>query len=71
MEDHQDQDASYDFSFDINGIYLMKGVVDYMIQVWPGSPQRPAEEQVFLMQMKTELAKCMMHHSFNNLSVDR
>jgi hypothetical protein len=57
----------YDFSLDINGVRLLKGVIDYAIEKWPGAPQRPHEEQEFLWSMRDEVNRCMLEHTFNNL----
>ena len=69
MEDHNEE--TFEFSFDINGIRAMRSAIDYLIQVWPGAPARPTEEQEFLWHMRDQLAKCQMEHSFHNLSADR
>ena len=57
----------YEFSLDIRGVHLLKGVIDYAIQMWPGAPQRPAEEQEFLWTMRDEVNRCVLEHNFNNL----
>jgi hypothetical protein len=67
-EQHEDQ---FELCFDINGILALKHIIDYSIERWPGAPQRPVEEQEFLWHMRDLLAKCVMEHSFHNLSVDR
>ena len=69
MEEHNEE--TFEFSFDINGIHAMKSAMDYLIQVWPGAPARPAEEQEFLWHMRDQLAKCQLEHSFHNLEFDR
>ena len=57
---------NYEFSFDINAIYLLKGVVDYALQMWPGAPARPYEEQEFLSHLQKECNRCIFEYSFNN-----
>ena len=61
----------YQFAFDINGVLALKGVIDYSIKTWPGSPARHAQEQEFLWYMRDLLNKCVMEHSFYNLEVDK
>ena len=64
----EEQDCDmYEFSLDINGVHLLKGVIDYAIQNWPGSPQRPREEQEFLWTMRDEANRCVLEHNFKNL----
>ena len=65
-----EQPESYEFTFDIEGIRLMKGVIDYSIKMWPGSPARPEIEQDFLYYIRDEINRCLMEHSFRHLDVD-
>ena len=65
-----EQDESYEFTFDIGGIIMLKGVIDYAIKVWPGSPARPEVEQDFLFYIRDEINRCLMEHSFRHLNVD-
>ena len=37
---------------------------DYSIKVWPGSPARPAEEQVLLDIMKKRMFAMMAEYNF-------
>lgn len=67
--EHQSNDR-YEFAFDIDNVKLLKGVIDYALEVWPGSPKRPEIEQEFLWHMRDQLAKCIMDHSFYNLSIE-
>lgn len=69
MEEHNED--VYELAFDINGVLALKGVIDYTIEVWPGSPARHPQEQEFLWYMRDLLNKCVMEHSFHNLSVDK
>ncbi len=64
--EEQDRDL-YEFAFDINGLHVFKGVVDYAIAMWPGSPLRPPEEQEFLWHMRDEVNRCILEHNFNHL----
>lgn len=66
----KDEDI-YTLEFTIDGIIALKSSIDYAIKMWPGAPQRPAEEQEFLWLVRDLLNKCLMEHSFHNLEVDR
>jgi len=67
----EEQDCDmYEFSLDINGVHLFKGVIDYAIEKWPGAPQRPAQEQEFLWAMRDEVNRCILEHNFNNLEFE-
>ena len=69
MEEHNED--VYELAFDINGVLALKGVIDYSIEVWPGSPARHPQEQEFLWYMRDLLSKCVLEHSFHNLNVDK
>ena len=56
----------YSLITDINGIRGLKSSLEYLIQVWPGSPARPAEEQVLLKQLLCQLNKIVLEHTLNN-----
>lgn len=66
----RNEEGEFQLYFDINGIRILKGVIDYAIEMWPGAPKRPYEEQEFLWVMRDTLNKCVMEHSFQNLSMD-
>jgi hypothetical protein len=53
----------------IEEIRLLYGHVCYGLEVWPGSPARPAEEQEYLLSLKSRLASMLMQHSFDTLDM--
>jgi len=57
----------YTLTTDINGIKNLKSSIDYLLQVWPGSPARPAEEQEDLWRLRDQLNACILQHTFDNL----
>ena len=57
----------YTLTTDINGIKNLKSSIDYLLQVWPGSPARPAEEQECLWRLRDQLNACILQHTFDNL----
>ena len=57
----------YTLTTDINGIKNLKSSIDYLLQVWPGSPARPAEEQEGLWRLRDQLNACILQHTFDNL----
>ncbi len=40
--------------------------VCYSIKMWPGSPARPVEEQVYLDKLKTQLFAMIADYNFEN-----
>ena len=47
----------------IDGVRALYDHLDYAIQMWPGSPARPAEEQMMLQVLKEQMF--MMRCDFN------
>ena len=39
--------------------------ISYLIQVWLGSPARPAEEQEYLKYVKNQLFAMLMDYNYN------
>jgi hypothetical protein len=48
----------------IHSVRALSGIIDYFLETWPGSPARPAEEQVFALDLKYKLKQMLMEHSF-------
>ena len=68
MQDNPEADG-FNFTYDINGIRMMMGVVEYALEVWPGAPKRPTEEQEFLWHMRDQLRRAVLEHTLNNGTV--
>ena len=62
----EEEFIEYSLTTDINGIRSLKSSIEYLIQVWPGSPARPAEEQVSLKDLLTQLNRIILEHTLNN-----
>ena len=54
----------YSITTDINGIRNLKSAIEYLLQVWPGAPARPAEEQELLWTIRDLCNRCILEHSF-------
>ena len=57
----------YSLITDINGIRSLKSSIEYLLEVWPGSPARPAEEQEQLWRSRDTLDKCILQHTFDSM----
>tara|TARA_B100000073_G_scaffold316020_1_gene292356 strand:- start:384 stop:590 length:207 start_codon:yes stop_codon:yes gene_type:complete len=67
MEENFDYpEWSCDLTMDYVGLKLLYNHICYAIEVWPGSPRRPAEEQEYLLHLKTQLAKMMFEYQYDN-----
>ena len=53
---------------DIRDLYY---AVSEALRVWPGSPARPAEEQIRLTEMKEDLFRMILQMTFEADSADR
>jgi hypothetical protein len=62
----EDQQLRYSLEFDINGLRAMKSSVQYLLDVWPGAPARPAQEQEFLWAVRDTLDRCILQHTFDS-----
>jgi hypothetical protein len=69
----QSSPEEYDFLMylNIDQVRLLYSHVCYSIEVWPGSPARPAVEQEYLHHLKTQLFAMLADHSFTELDIDR
>ena len=47
----------------IDGVRMLHSHLEYALQMWPGSPARPQEEQLMLFALKDEMFKMKMEHS--------
>ena len=54
----------------IEEIRLLYGHVCYGLQMWPGSPARPVEEQEYLRTLKSRLAAMIMQYTFDTLDTE-
>ena len=56
------EDNEYSLVADIHGMRQLKSALEYLIQVWPGSPARPPEEQEMLWSVVEQLNRCELEH---------
>jgi hypothetical protein len=63
-----EEEFIYGLDFDINGIRALRSSIQYLIEVWPGAPARPAEEQEFLWMMRDRLDRCILQYTFDSNS---
>ena len=52
----------YSLETDINGFRQLKSAIEYLIQVWPGSPARPAQEQEMLWDIRDQCSRIELEH---------
>ena len=63
-----EEEMEYSFQTNIDGVRGLKSAIEYLIQVWPGSPARPAQEQELLWSVRDTLTRCELEHT---LSLDK
>tara|TARA_A100001035_G_scaffold251746_1_gene223839 strand:- start:386 stop:586 length:201 start_codon:yes stop_codon:yes gene_type:complete len=54
-----------DLTMDYVGLRLLYDHICYAIEVWPGAPKRPVEEQEYLLHLKTQLAAMIFQHQYD------
>ena len=65
MEPSQSEEEwNFEWSMNIKAIRLMYSHICYSIEMWPGAPARPAEEQEFLHDMKRKLFAMITEYNF-------
>ena len=52
----------YSLEADIHGMRQLKSAIEYLLQVWPGSPARPAEEQEMLWAVRDQCSRIELEH---------
>ena len=52
----------YSLETDIHGFRQLKSAIEYLIQVWPGSPARPAQEQEMLWDIRDQCSRIELEH---------
>jgi len=70
MEPLSEEDWSCEFRMDITGTRLLYSHVCYAIETWPGSPRRPTEEQVYLLDLRTKLFTMIIDYNYNYGSIE-
>lgn len=68
---NEDDEELYALDLNIDAVKALHHHLEYAIQMWPGSPRRPAEEQEFLKHIKSILFAVMLQHNFDNNVADR
>ncbi len=65
------EEGEYDFIMyiQIEEIRMLYDHICYSIQMWPGYPARPAEEQEYLVQLKNRLFAMLADYNFSNIDV--
>ena len=49
--------------FNIEGVRALHSHLEYAIKMWPGSPARPYEEQMMLMNLKEQMFAMRMDYN--------
>ena len=49
----------------IDEVRTLYSHICFAIETWPGAPRRPAEEQEYLLMLKTRLFAMMMEHTLD------
>jgi hypothetical protein len=55
----------------IDDVRALHSSIAYLIEMWPGSPARPASEQEYLHYVKNQLFAMMMDYNYNYLTGEK
>ncbi len=69
METNNPEDWRAQFELDINAVRMMRDHLNYAIQMWPGAPARPHQEQEFLLKIRDQMSAMAMDYSFEHIEV--
>ena len=53
------------FDLDINAVRTLHGALDHYLEIWPGSPRRPADEQEIVKYMRNKLFMGLTDYNFH------
>lgn len=61
-------ESEYDYNLflKIEDVRMMYDHICYSLQMWPGSPARPAEEQEYLLKLKMQLFAMLAEYTLEN-----
>ena len=57
------EEEIYAIQTNIDGFRQLKSAVEYLLTVWPGSPARPAEEQMMLWDLRDQCTRIELEHT--------
>nr|BAR36995.1 hypothetical protein [uncultured Mediterranean phage uvMED] len=63
----EDEGFYCELKMGIEGLRLLYSHLDYSIRMWPGSPARPAEEQLFLDQLKKQTFAMICEYNLSEI----
>ena len=64
------EEFDYTMFLNIEDVRLLYSHVCYSLEIWPGSPARPVEEQEYLHHFKNQLFAMMADYSYSQLDID-
>lgn len=64
-------DNIYSLDMNIDAVRALLSHIEYSIQMWPGSPKRPPEEQEMLINLRSAMFTILLEHNFSNNEADR
>ena len=68
---NEEDEEIYALDLNIDAVRALHSHLEYSIQMWPGSPRRPPEEQEFLKYLRSTLFAAMLQHNFDNNEADK
>tara|TARA_R100000008_G_scaffold19132_1_gene9803 strand:+ start:450 stop:668 length:219 start_codon:yes stop_codon:yes gene_type:complete len=69
-EDEHDERPFIQANFGINDVRLIYNSVSFFLENWPGTPERPAEEEGYLLDMKTKLYSMLLEYNYYSKTAD-
>tara|TARA_B100001094_G_scaffold138143_1_gene133726 strand:- start:1486 stop:1683 length:198 start_codon:yes stop_codon:yes gene_type:complete len=63
----EDEEFYCQLNMNIGGLRLLYSHLEYSIRMWPGSPARPAEEQLFLDSLKKQTFAMICEYNLSEI----
>ena len=68
---NEGDDFVYAIDLNIDAVRALHSHLNYSLEMWPGAPRRPVEEQEFLRYLKATMFTIMIEHSYAGKDADK
>ena len=71
LDEHEEEDWFCEFKMGIHDVRSLYSTLCFALEMWPGSPRRPVEEQEYLIHMKQQLFAMLAEYTFTHIEGDK
>jgi len=66
-EEFDEEEWYCEFKMGIHDVRSLYSSISYALEMWPGSPRRPMEEQEYLIHLKQQLFAMLAEYTFTHI----